>query len=338
MITGGDVLSPRHVVAAAARRTARIVAAYGPTETTTFASLHEVDPARELTRVPIGRPLAEVRMHVADADGRPVAPGTIGELYVAGAGVARGYVGRPELTAQRFRPDPDGDGPDARMYRTGDLARALPDGEFEFHGRVDRQVKIRGFRVEPGEVEANLAASPRVAAAAVTAVEDPSGRKRLVGYVVPANGGTLRGKDLRDWLADRLPAHMRPTSYLVLDALPLNANGKVDRSALPYPWVRRTDLAELPAYRPPRNAVEAAIASVWAESLGLDRVGADDEFALLGGDSLHSIDVLARLRGEGIEVSALTFFQNPTVRQLADAVGRDADSRDAVGPGAGTGR
>jgi amino acid adenylation domain-containing protein len=319
LITGGDVLSPRYVRTAAARGTARVYAAYGPTETTTFASLHEVDPHADPVRVPIGRPLSGARMYVLDAAGQPVSDGGTGELYVGGAGVARGYLRAAASTAERFVPDPFVGVPGVRMYRTGDLARALSDGEFEFHGRVDRQVKIRGYRVEPGEVEAHLIGHPKVAAVAVTAVADATGLKRLVAYVTPSPGSGLRIPELAGWLTDRVPDYLEPARYLLLDALPLDANGKPDRSTLPYPWSRRADLPDLPPFRPPNNDAERTVAAVWADSLGVDQVGVDDDFYLLGGDSLHSVDVLARLRRSGLEVSALSFFRNPTVGALARA-------------------
>ncbi|MEV4224409.1 non-ribosomal peptide synthetase [Nonomuraea sp. NPDC049725] len=312
LITGGDVLSPRHVGAVAGRGTVRLFAAYGPTETTTFASLHEVDPDRSLVTVPIGRPLRGVRMYVMD-EGRRREQGEIGELYIGGSGVARSYHDADDLTAAKFLPDPCG----GRMYRTGDLARELPGGEFEFHGRVDRQVKIRGHRVEPGEVEAHLSAHPAVAMAVVSALEDPSGAKRLVAYLVPAGGQDVRIKDVRDWLAERCPAYMLPSSFVSIAELPLDANGKPDRGALPFPWSRRDDTPNLRPYRKPRNTRERLIAAVWAEVLGLDHVGLDDDFYDLGGDSLRSVDLLARLRKEGITLSALALFRNPTVGDLA---------------------
>jgi len=318
LITGGDVLSPRHVRTAAVRGTARVIAAYGPTETTVFASLHVVHPDETLDTVPIGRPLTGVRMDVLNEAGEPVADGETGELWIGGAGVARGYVGAPELTAQRFVAEPPGSG--VRRYRSGDLVRALPGGEYEFRGRVDRQVKIRGFRVEPGEIEAHLCEYPDVGAAVVVAVEDATGLKRLVAYLVPGKDKELRTKELRGWLSARLPAYLEPSSFVLLPELPLDANGKPDRSALPYPWTCRDDLTALPEYREPADEVERVIAGVWADSLGLDKVGLDDDFYLLGGDSLHSVDALGRMRRAGLEVSALTFFQSPTVAELALAV------------------
>jgi amino acid adenylation domain-containing protein len=317
LITGGDVLSPKYVQRVAARRTAQILAAYGPTETTTFASLHEVNPDDETSTVPIGRPLAGVTMCVLDAEQRPLPQGAVGEIYIGGTGVAAGYHANPALTAVSFVPDVSGRCPGARMYRTGDLARQLVDGSFEFHGRIDRQVKIRGHRVEPGEIEVQLANHPQLAATVVCAVEDPSGARRLVAYVVPGREGELRVADLKKWLAGRLPDYMQPASIIPIAELPLDSNGKPDRKALPDPWTCRDQLPGLGPFSSSDSSTERAVASIWAESLGLDQVGLDDDFYLLGGDSLRSVDVIARMRQHGFKVSAMAFFRNPTVRQLA---------------------
>jgi amino acid adenylation domain-containing protein len=323
LITGGDVLSPKYVQEIAARRTLRVLAAYGPTETTTFASLHEVDPERPMRTVPIGRPLTGVTMQVLDDAMGPVPPGEDGELYIGGAGVAVGYRANGTLSAAKFIPDISGHRPGARMYRTGDLAVERADGSFEFRGRIDRQVKIRGHRVEPGEIEIQLSNHPSLAAAAVCAMEDPGGGKRLVAYVVPIQGATLPVAELKAWLAERLPDYMRPATFILLTELPLDTNGKPDRRRLPDPWTRRDQLAGLAPFANPDGEQEKLLADIWAESFGLDQVGLDDDFYMLGGDSLRGVDVIARMRQQGLKVSTVAFFGNPTVRQLARSLGAD---------------
>jgi len=324
LLTGGDVLSPQHISACARLGGPAVHAAYGPTETTTFASLHRAAGDDHAERVPIGTPLAGVRFHVLDEKQGPVADGEVGELYIAGAGLARGYHGRPGLTAERFLPDPFG-GPGARMYRTGDLARRRPDGEFEFHGRIDRQVKVRGFRIELGEIEAVLNAYPQAGGAVVAAVPSATGDKRLAAYLVPAPGRQVSVSDLRAWVGSRLPAHAVPATFVLLDRLPVDPNGKLDRAALPDPWQRRDQLAAVAEYREPATELERVVAAVWAEVLELDRVGADDNFFELGGDSLRSVAVLERLRQYGMEFTAGDFFGHPTVAELADLGRRAGD-------------
>ncbi|MFI6579556.1 amino acid adenylation domain-containing protein [Embleya sp. NPDC050493] len=322
LITGGDVLSPQHVRTAAAVPGLRVLAAYGPTETTTFASLHAIDPDdTTCDRVPIGTPLRGRTMYVLDEDLREVAPGESGELYLGGAGVARGYLRRSALTAERFLPDPFATDRASRMYRTGDLARRRADGAFEFHGRTDRQVKIRGFRIEPGEIEAVLNARPEVAEAVVAVFGTEADGKRLVGYAVPAGDARVTASTMRTWLRERLPAHMVPGTCLVLDEMPHDPNGKPDRAALTAPWSSRDRLGELPDYRAPQSEAESLMADVWAEVLGLDRVGVDDNFYELGGDSILSVDTIERLRLLGIHCSAGAFFRHQTIAELAEATG-----------------
>jgi amino acid adenylation domain-containing protein len=316
LLTGGDVLSPQHIRTCVELAAPRVFAAYGPTETTTFASLHRAGTQR-YERIPIGSPLRGSTMYVLDADLRPVADGEVGELYIGGNGVARGYHRRPALTAERFLPDPFAGTPGARMYRSGDLAKRRADGEFEFHGRVDRQVKVRGFRIELGEIEAMLNAYPHAGGAVVVAIAGVDNDKRLAAYLVPAPGAHIAVSDLRAWLAERLPEFAVPATFVVLDRLPVDPNGKIDRSALPYPWKSRDQIIDLPPLIPPRIELERVIASTWAEALELDRVGVDDNFFELGGDSLRSVSVLERLRAQGIEFTAGDFFGSPTVAELA---------------------
>lgn len=319
LLTGGDVLSPQYIHIAASLDGARVYAAYGPTETTTFASLHHADAAADYRQVPIGSALRGSTMYVLDPGLAPVPDGQIGELYIGGDGLARCYHRQPGLTAGRFVPDPFCGVPGARMYRTGDLARRRGDGEFEFHGRIDRQVKIRGFRIEPGEVETALARHPCVGTAVVTAVHGAPG-KRLAAYLVRAPGQQVSVSDLRAWVSRLLPAYAVPSAFVVMDRLPVDRNGKVDRSALPAPWKSRDKLADLPPYEPARSELERTIVAAWAEALDIDTVGLQDNFFELGGDSLVSVSVLDRLRGCGIELTAGEFFRNPTVAELAALV------------------
>ncbi|MEU9560366.1 amino acid adenylation domain-containing protein [Streptomyces fumanus] len=327
--TGGDV-----VRAEAVRRVREacpgivVVDGYGPTETTTFATSYRMEPhAAVPAAVPIGSPLDGVRAYVLDGFLRPVPVGVPGELYLAGAGLARGYTGRPGLTAERLVACPFAAG--ERMYRTGDLARWTDGGVLEFAGRVDAQVKLRGFRVEPGEVEAVLAGRPGVGQAAVVVREDRPGEKRLVGYAVPDAGTALDGEALRAGLAEVLPDHMVPAVVLVLDALPVTANGKVDRAALPAP-----DFGGLVTGREPRTEAEAELCALLAEVLGLERVGVDDSFFALGGDSIMSMQLATRARRAGWLLTPRQIFEEKTPERLAlvaERAGGDARAEDAAG-------
>ncbi|HSF43683.1 MAG TPA: non-ribosomal peptide synthase/polyketide synthase [Thermoanaerobaculia bacterium] len=289
----------------------RFVNAYGPTEATICASHSPFRGERD--RLPIGRPIANVRLYVLDPGMQPAPVGTAGELCIAGSGLARGYLGRPDLTAEAFVPDSLASAPGERLYRTGDLARYLPDGEIEFLGRADHQVKVRGFRIELEEIEAALARHERVGDAVVVARED-SGAARLVAYVVQREGAEApTAGELRAALAGTLPDYMVPAVFQVLERLPLLANGKVDRKALPAPTESREDRA----WTPPRNPVEATLASLWAEALRLDRVGVHDNFFELGGDSILSIQIVARAHEAGIFLTPRQVFQHQTIAELA---------------------
>jgi amino acid adenylation domain-containing protein len=321
LIVGGDRVDP-----AVVRRVLRdsppgcLMNAYGPTECTTFSTTHVIkDVAEDATSIPIGRPIANAQIYVLDGERRPAPMGVTGEIYIGGAGLAIGYLNRPELTAERFVADPFSAEPNARLYRTGDLGRWRADGAIEFLGRNDHQVKIRGFRIELGELEAHLMRHPQVREAIVLAREDVPGEKRLVAYLLPIHAAVVPGADeLRQFLKEVLPEYMIPGAFVVLDQLPLTPNGKPDRKALPAP-----DLAAYAArdYDRPQGAVEEALADIWEELLGLERVGRDDNFFELGGHSLHGMNLITRVCERlMVELPVIAVFQYPTVREMASAV------------------
>ncbi len=269
----------------------RMINSYGPTESTVVATWSDPLSPGHAT-IPIGQPIWNTQVYVLDPDLRPVPPGIPGQLHIAGAGLARGYLGQPGLTAQRFTACPFGP-PGTRMYATGDLARWTPDGHLEFTGRADQQVKIRGFRIEPGEIETVLRRHPAIADAAVMAREDTPGRKQLAAYTVPAAGTAAPDPaDLRGWLTNTLPDYMIPATFTALDALPLTPNGKLDRDALPHPGIP----APAVGYVAPRTPAEQVVAAIWADVLGTGQVGIHDNFFELGGDSLRSLGVVAQAR------------------------------------------
>jgi len=296
----------------------RLFNEYGPTETVVGCTLYEVPTGVSLAGpVPIGRPIANTQAYVLDPHGIPVPGGLAGELHIGGAGLARGYLGRPDLTAERFVPAPYCE-PGGRLYRTGDQVRLGADGNLHYLGRRDDQVKVRGFRIELGEVEAALAAHESVRESAVRVREDTPGDRRLVGYVV-AQGNTAPGTgELRDFLLTKLPAYMVPAAFVLLPALPLTANGKVDRAALPAPGVERPDLEQ--AYVAPDNETEEVLAAVMGQILGLSQVGIHDNFFVLGGDSMRSVQIVALARERGIEFSVEDLFRHQTIRQLAEGI------------------
>ena len=295
----------------------RLINAYGPTEATVCASVFHVDLDHlHSDTVPIGRPISNTRIYILDDRMEPVPTGAAGELYIGGAGVARGYLNRPDLTAERFLASPFVAGD--RLYKTGDLGRYLPDGNIEFLGRNDFQVKIRGFRIELGEIEARLVERADVGQAVVLAREDAPGDKRLVAYYVAAGGHDPDVAALRAYLAERLPEYMVPAAYVRLDALPLTPNGKLDRKTLPAPDASAFSVR---TYEPPLGAVEEALAAIWAEVLGLERVGRNDNFFELGGHSLLAVRISFNIiRLAGLSCSERDIFSNPTVQKLASAL------------------
>nr|WP_248141654.1 non-ribosomal peptide synthetase [Burkholderia gladioli] len=323
VVFGGDALDPSILAPWYARhpdKRPQLVNMYGITETTIHVSHRLLDRSDTSKRgSPIGHRIPDLRIYLLDAYGQPVPLGAVGELYIGGAGVARGYLNQPELSAERFLNDPFHSAPGARMYRTGDLARYQADGNLEFLGRNDQQVKIRGFRIEPGEIETHLASHPAVREAVVIAREDAPGEKRLVAYVTPNQEVPEDlALVLRTYLGARLPEYMVPAAYVMLQALPLTPNGKLDRRALPAPdssaYAQR-------GYEPPQGEAEIILASIWAELLGLERVGRHDNFFELGGHSLLAVRLLSRLPHVlNVAPPLASLFDQPTLAGFALAV------------------
>ncbi|HZI13113.1 MAG TPA: amino acid adenylation domain-containing protein [Myxococcus sp.] len=316
LLTGGDVVSAPHVRRVLQELRIPVTACYGPTEGTLFTSCWRMEAEAQVgTHVPIGRPIANTQVYVLSPGLQPLPTGVVGELYLAGDGLARGYLGQPALSAERFLPNPFSATAGARMYRTGDLVRWRADGVLEFVGRGDSQVKVRGFRVELAEVEAALLAHPEVREAVVVARAGEDGAKRLVAYVVGPQADAL--PRLREALRQQLPEYMVPSALVPLEALPLTAHGKVDRKALPAPEAR----PQLPqAFVAPSTPVEGQLAAIWRQVLGLQQVGVEDNFFALGGDSISRLQVVAKARQAGLQLSPRLLFQHQTVAQLARAV------------------
>ncbi|MFD0383492.1 AMP-binding protein [Streptomyces stramineus] len=308
----------------------RMFNGYGPTEATVWVTSSA--PLTEAVAPPIGRPVWNTRAYVLDGALCPVPAGVPGELYIAGVQLARGYLGRPDLTANRFVADPFG-APGERMYRTGDLVTWRADGQLDFVGRVDDQVKVRGYRIELGEIEAAVAAHPAVGQVTVVVREDRPGDKRIVAYVVPAAAGTeVDTDDLRARLSGHLPDYMVPSAFLRLDAFPLTPNGKLDAKALPAP-----DFTAAVGSEAPRTPREEVLSALFAEVLNLPRAGVRDSFFELGGDSIQSIQLVSRARKAGIALTAREIFQHQTVEALAALAGDLPAEGGAEDPDAGIG-
>jgi amino acid adenylation domain-containing protein len=316
LLVGGEALSVPHVRRVAeALPSTQIINGYGPTEATTFACCYHLPgpPEADATSIPIGRPISNTRVYVLDRHRHPVPIGVPGELWIAGDGLARGYVGRPELTAERFVVQRLSPTLEERLYRTGDLVRWLGDGTLEFLGRLDDQVKVRGFRVELGEIEVTLARHPQVRESVVVARRAPDGEKGLVAYVV--GDGPVESRDLREFLRGKLPEYMVPTAFVVVDRLPLSANGKVDRRALPEPE-GRAELVHAPVE--PRDELERQLVRIWQDILSVSPVGTRDSFFDLGGHSLLAVRMFARLEKKlGATLPLATLFEAPTIEGLA---------------------
>ncbi|HEX2270677.1 MAG TPA: amino acid adenylation domain-containing protein [Pyrinomonadaceae bacterium] len=330
LIIGGENLASETVASWRERAPqTRLINEYGPTETVVGCCVYEVapeDPSHG--SVPIGRPIANTQLYILDERLEPLPIGVTGELYIGGDGLARGYLNRADLTAEKFIPDPFTVNKGARLYRTGDVARYRADGVIEFLGRKDDQVKIHGYRIELSEIETVLRQHPAVQEAVVLALDDERGEKRLVGYVLMDNNAAFSVSDLRRHLLEKLPEYMAPWDFVRLETLPLTRSGKVDRRALPAP--DRAGSQSATPFVAPRTLVEEVLAAIWAEVLHVDRVGIDHNFFSLGGDSIRSIQVRTRAQQRGIRISHQQLFQHQTIRELAREV-KFGDA-DEVGP------
>ena len=326
LLAGGDVLSPVHVQRVLdTLPSTTLINGYGPTENTTFTTCHVMQPGTKLQgdSVPIGLPITGTNVVLLNDDLQQAGEGEVAELYAGGAGLARGYLGQPELTAERFIADPHCDDPANKLYRTGDLARREADGLLYFVGRVDHQVKVRGYRIELPEIETHLLRHPQIAQCVVTARSDQPGEKRLVAYYVlqsTASGAADRTEPLtvsalREFLAESLPEYMIPAIFQELNALPLNSNGKVDRNKLPAPDAQRPELSE--DFTPAADELQQKLLDLWSCVLGIEEIGISDHFVELGGDSLLAAEIARRANKTGIPLTPQAMFDSPTVSALA---------------------
>ncbi|MEW6732307.1 MAG: amino acid adenylation domain-containing protein [Acidobacteriota bacterium] len=315
LLFGGELVEPKWVQAVLENSPpARLLHVYGPTESTTFACWHLINEVKEGRTIPIGRPISNTQAYILDNSLQPVPVGVIGEVYLGGDGLARGYLNRPALTAERFIANPFSSKPGERLYKTGDLARYLPDGSIEFIGRTDNQVKIRGFRIELGEIEAVIAQHPDIDQVIVIAHEDLPGEKRLVAYLTAK--ADLTADQLSDFLKQRLPEYMLPSAFIILDRLPLNANGKIDRRLLPSPDEDRLRSKE--SYLPPRDNLEFQLVRIWEEILNISPIGVRDSFFDLGGHSLLAVRLMFQIKKlSGLDMPLTTLFQATTIEKMA---------------------
>jgi surfactin family lipopeptide synthetase A len=321
--TFGEALTPRLCRQFFERVNADLSVTYGATEAPSMTYLR-CDRNQLEPRVHLGRPLPQKQIYLLDGQLQPVGPGELGEIFLAG-NLARGYLGHPDLTAEKFIPNPMSQEPGTRLYKTGDRGRYLPDSHIEFIGRVDHQIKIRGVRVEPAEVERALRQHPSILAAILVAYEDKRDHTRLVAYVVPEPDSTPTVHELRGYIAQYLPEHLIPAGFVFLDALPLNPHGKVNRAALPVPANLRPDL-DTP-FVAPRSSIEKQVSEIWREVLSLDCVGVNDHFLELGGDSLLAAQVIHRVMERfQLKLSVQSLFNSPSVAEMAVAIGEHRGS------------
>ncbi|NEQ65236.1 MAG: amino acid adenylation domain-containing protein, partial [Symploca sp. SIO2D2] len=328
LLFGGEAVDPRAVKQVLENRPPeRLLHLYGPTENTTYSTWYRVKEVAEgAINIPIGKPISNTQVHILDSNLQPVPIGVTGELYIGGDGLATGYHNRPELTAEKFISNPFDNSKSTKLYKTGDLVRYLPDGNIEFISRIDHQVKVRGYRIETGEIEATLTQHPSVKETVVLATEDNLGNQRLVAYLVrdaetiassnPEVSETEQIKKLKQYLQERLPEYMIPSGFVMLSQLPLTPNGKVDRKALPVPDLASSVTTE---YVAPETETQKALAQIWQEVLGVEKVGINDNFFDLGGHSLMATQVVSRVRQTlAMEIAVSTLFENPTIAQLAE--------------------
>jgi acyl carrier protein len=320
VIIGGERVSPSHVKIWQTHvgDYPQLINTYGPTEGTVVATGYTIPADSNIQHeVPIGKPIAKVQTYVLDANLQPLPIGVAGELHIGGMGVARGYLNRSELTAEKFIPNPFSNESDSRLYKTGDLVRYLRDGNIEFIGRIDNQVKIRGFRIELGEIESVLNNHPQINQAVVIVREDISGNKSLVAYVITKNE-SLTTKQLRELLFEKLPEYMVPAAFVTLDSLPLTPNGKLDKKALPAP---DSSSIQLENFVPPSNPTEEILATIWENILGVEKVGIHHNFFELGGHSLLATQVISRInQAFSVEITLQSLFEKPTIAGLEERI------------------
>ncbi|TRU23563.1 MAG: non-ribosomal peptide synthetase [Microcystis aeruginosa Ma_MB_S_20031200_S102] len=338
LLFGGEAVEPKWVQEVLEKGAPqRLLHVYGPTENTTFSSWYLVENvASTATTIPIGKAIANTQIYLLDKNLQPVPIGVVGELHIAGAGLAKGYLNRPELTQEKFIPNPfekdevipptplnKGDNGPSKLYKTGDLARYLPDGNIEYVGRIDNQVKIRGFRIELGEIEAVLSQNDAVQSSCVIVREDNPGEKQLVAYIVPKLGVKLTSSDLRQFLSDKLPGYMVTGAFVLLEFFPLTANGKIDRRALKAP----SNTSDSDRFIEARNQLELNLVQIWSKVLKIDKISVQDNFFDLGGHSLLAPYLITQIKEQlGKEIAVATIFQNPTIEQLATIIQTDSDS------------